>query len=460
MSNFEVLNGVLRRYTGNEKEVIVPNNVLEIGVSAFCESTSLEKITFPRGLKKIGGAAFYNCRALKEITFHEGPLEIGENAFLYCKGLVSLVLPEGLKEISSGVFKNCTSLTSVVLPRGLEKIGWNSFCGCTALTKIDLPKSLLKIGWKAFYNCVSLESISLPRGLEEIERSAFSGCKGLRKIKIPKEFDKDVAWYKGKFDWETVVPIALEYLDKDTRVVKHLCEYAKETIDTLVKKNRTDLVTNLLEISPKIDLATLNDLIDYAHKYSDTVITANLLDYKNKNYTQSQQNELDSDQLDKMLGIKEMTLKDYERIFRLREENGEYTIQIHELKREITEIVIPNMINGKKITKIENNAFKDCKDLSSIILPKGLKSIGESAFCGCISLENIALPSGLLEIGTLAFAGCQRLTGITLPKKLKKIGGFAFSSCPSLKIYCKEEKKPKGWDEKWNPDNLPVAWKK
>ena len=47
---------------------------------------------------------------------------------------------------------------------------------------------------------------------------------------------------------------------------------------------------------------------------------------------------------------------------------------------------------------------------------------------------------------------------VVVPKGLATIGYHAFIACNDLKIYAEAGKKPKGWAEGWNPDNLPVVW--
>lgn len=81
---------------------------------------------------------------------------------------------------------------------------------------------------------------------------------------------------------------------------------------------------------------------------------------------------------------------------------------------------------------LEDYAFCDCKDLSSIKLPESIKSIGKDAFEGCNSLKSIDIPSSVTEIGDTAFRSCESLQSIHLPDGLLTIGEEAFQSCRSL----------------------------
>ncbi|PZM83272.1 hypothetical protein DLH72_03825 [Candidatus Gracilibacteria bacterium] len=87
----------------------------------------------------------------------------------------------------------------------------------------------------------------------------------------------------------------------------------------------------------------------------------------------------------------------------------------------VTDLDIPTTINGKPVTEINANAFKQ-KGLKTVSGPSILR-IGESAFEGNILLISINLPS-VTNIGNNAFSHNQ-LTNINLPQ-VTTIGDAAF----------------------------------
>ena len=49
-------------------------------------------------------------------------------------------------------------------------------------------------------------------------------------------------------------------------------------------------------------------------------------------------------------------------------------------------------------TEIEDEAFKDCEELKSVVIPQWVRKIGKVAFIWCKNLESVVLPEGLEEI--------------------------------------------------------------
>ena len=96
------------------------------------------------------------------------------------------------------------------------------------------------------------------------------------------------------------------------------------------------------------------------------------------------------------------------------------------------DLVIPEEIDGYKVTSIGRTAFMDCREFTgNLILPSNLTNIEAFAFEYCWELTgSLELPSGLTSIGAHAFRGCSKFTGnLELPNSLAKIGASAFEDC-------------------------------
>jgi len=61
-----------------------------------------------------------------------------------------------------------------------------------------------------------------------------------------------------------------------------------------------------------------------------------------------------------------------------------------------TNVIIPELINNIPVKIIEQSAFTDCSELTTITIPKSVTNIGKYSFGGCKSLKSITInkPNG------------------------------------------------------------------
>ena len=79
----------LKKYTGNEAHVVIPEDVIYIDGWAFRDCADVVSIHIPDSVTQIGHGAFKNCTSLKEIRIPklENTYYMGENAFSGCIAL-------------------------------------------------------------------------------------------------------------------------------------------------------------------------------------------------------------------------------------------------------------------------------------------------------------------------------------------------------------------------------------
>ena len=98
--------------------------------------------------------------------------------------------------------------------------------------------------------------------------------------------------------------------------------------------------------------------------------------------------------------------------------------------KDITNVFLSETIdyegNSYTLTYIGHEAFKGCKSLTSVTIPKGVTSIEGYSFEGCKSLKSVTIPNSVTSIGEWAFKGCKSLTSVTIPNSVTSIGNEAF----------------------------------
>lgn len=80
--------------------------------------------------------------------------------------------------------------------------------------------------------------------------------------------------------------------------------------------------------------------------------------------------------------------------------------------------------------------FRECRKLTSIVLPAGITGIGVNAFANS-GLRKIEIPNMVTSIGNDAFAYCSSLATVVLGKRVAKMGQGVFYSSPVTNAYFK-----------------------
>lgn len=101
-------------------------------------------------------------------------------------------------------------------------------------------------------------------------------------------------------------------------------------------------------------------------------------------------------------------------------------IRITNVRGESEQIIIPDLIDGKKVVEIGNSAFEGKKIIKTVVLPGSLIKVGYRAFADCTSLKTVTFNDGLTMIEAEAFSGCDNLVDYILPKSVKYKSATAF----------------------------------
>ena len=103
----------------------------------------------------------------------------------------------------------------------------------------------------------------------------------------------------------------------------------------------------------------------------------------------------------------------------------------------VGDVVIPEAVTYQdvtfSVTSIDEGAFEDCYDLSSVVIGDAVENIGENAFQGCTGLTSVTIGSGVTNIGAKAFNYCNALQTVTCRGTVPP--AMASSNCFSTAAY-------------------------
>jgi hypothetical protein len=210
--DFVIEDGVLLKYNGTEKDVVVPNEVVEIGDSAFYNNKFIQSISMP-SIKRIDDAAFCLCKSITNIDL-PNVQEIGVSAFIYCTSLKSLIAPK-VKIIKEHAFYHCGSLADVELPQNARVSKW-AFDGTPIedeikerfpITERTARKSVRK-PIKEYKEEIKVKETDETPDVEKILRSMVKKYDGI--LQYGASFGEDEKQFMVAFDDETGKWIALD----------------------------------------------------------------------------------------------------------------------------------------------------------------------------------------------------------------------------------------------------------
>lgn len=417
-------------------------------------SLPLVSITIPATVTEIANDAFTNCKSLKSIIFEESstPLTIGYNddsdddGPFYDSPLETVVLNRELNytfsspsSAAEGLFGNKTNLTSVTLGDYVKTISPYMFANA-AITELDL-NNVTTVGNYAFYNNSAIETVNL-RQVISIGNGAFEGVGKVATLDIPATVTSigDFA-FKG---WESLATLNFLSGASDLTIgfqpgTTNQCGPFYQSPLTTISVHRSLVLTDAYATACD---ATDEGVFSTEHGSQSTTITL-------------------GGQVGKIPEFMFASLP-------------------------LTSITIP-----ATVTEIGNDAFTDCKSLSSVVFEEstapitvgyntvgddeglfaespltsvalyreiaytfpGPDAVNEGLFGGKENLTNVIINDNVKTISPYMFAnsaitaldlksvetiGNAALMGadfetLTIPASVNSIGDYAFANCESLK---------------------------
>ena len=334
-------------------------NPLSDAQNLYLNDVLVTNLVIPNDVTNIGNYAFSGCSGLTSIVIPDSVTSIGDYAFQYCSGLTSITIPNSVTSIGDSAFSGCSGLTGIVISDSVTSIGSNVFWGTAyynnssnwennvlyignylvkAKTSIGreyaIKEGTLVIADAAFYNCKRLTSITINNGITRIGNSVFRGCDSLVSAAIPAS-------------------------------VTSISDDAFYGCNGLTSVYITDLSAwcNIL-----FESYNANPLSDAQNLYLNDVLVTDLV-------IPNDVTSIGNYAFYGCSGLTSVTIPDSVTSI------GEYAFAGCS---GLTSVTI-----GNGVKSIGNSAFRGCRSLSDVIIPDSVTNIGDSVFIGCGKLTNI-----------------------------------------------------------------------
>lgn len=297
--------------------------------------------------------------------------------------------------IESTAFYDCTDLISVTIPNLTKEIGHSAFYGCTNLKDISIGNSVEYISDYAFKNCSNLNSITIPGSVVSIGDRVFDGCNSLTNLVFDdSNMTLELGYSSGKglfYD----CPLETLYIGRNLDYYSlqdygYSPFYGIYTLDTISIGNQVSILK---------ECALTNTGWYYNQPDGILYLDNCCIGYKGS------------------------------------EPKGDLSIKY-----------------GTRL--IAENAFAECREITSVNIPGSVTSIGSYAFMGCFRLNSITIsnnltyigvgvfdvtdwiylqPDGIIYLGPYCLGHYGALTTLSIKEGTRLIAGGAFSSASSIK---------------------------
>ena len=210
--------------------VVLDEGVTGVGAFAFDSCSNLTSVSLPSTLETIGADAFAFCPLLEPPTLPSKLTYIGDHAFWFCEAFQTITIPASVTEVGVNPFPKCHNLREIIVEEGCTACrftdgvlysgdGKTLICYPTSgqKTSFTVPEGVTAIGEMAFFAEGQLEHVTIPEGVTEVGRSAFTGLASLTRLDLPlslKSVGEDGfgycseltdVWYAGeKSDWGAI----------------------------------------------------------------------------------------------------------------------------------------------------------------------------------------------------------------------------------------------------------------
>ena len=379
-------------------------------------TTGIHTAWFEYEIDKISDNTFINCPELEVIDIPDNIITIGYGAFQGCSNLNSVTHYNSIAIISPYAFAGCHLGYGFNLwveeadgngwgavpnrfPNKVMFIENNVFEGCY-FTDFALPDTIESIHSYAFANCPNLHTIYIGSGVTSIEANAFGSCSKLATVvcysPTAPELDEHTFLDLYNYDGTLYYPVGSDYSSWMSANEYYLGYWDWNSVAT---NNIPNPDTGGCNTEPDEPIVPTSNNLICTYLVTSVSQFGTKICFDKTNF---------SDILYNGVSIGVDTLYHFQT-------TGEHTLEF---------VLVGDTINSE--------AFVDCKDLRTVVIPDSVTTIGSQAFYRCYTLYSAHIGSGVTTIGNDAFDGCDYLHSLTGGSGVTEIGAAAFNGCTNL----------------------------
>ncbi len=425
-------------YSGTAvKEIVIPENVREIGISAFSGCPQLESLVVPANVRKLGESAFADCDLLTSVKAENtAPAEAFDNTFsaTACAN-ATLTVPQGYEPVyrEAAGWSGFTKYASFTLPVNVNdrfvmngvsykvtalseeskevivtympfegKFSRDNVKKANAAYKGDvvvpevvgyqgIDLKVVALGDSAFYSASNITSLSLPKSISRIPESTFYSCTSLESVELPEGLEQI-----GSAAFEYCQKLKIEIPATVTKIGDSAFSGCTALKSMTLPAAITKLPMSIFQGCSALESVTMSDKVT----------------------------EIGSNAFRNCTNLKE---------FKFPEEGVENAVTEPAALAENAaegDAAQPEgiIVTPSSLQTIGNYAFQSCTSMKQIKLNEGLQKIGQSAFAKNSRLTDIELPSTVTTLGDRCFEGCG-LSKIVIPASVTSLGSYMGKSC-------------------------------
>ena len=317
----------------------------------------------------------------------------------YRSDIRRVVIDERITTLGNYAFSGCTNLESVRMSDMLTSIGMSAFSGCVKLKSIDLGVALSKLGMQAFYGCSSVSQVTIPDTLQIIPESAFAGT-GLLSIETNRVTRIDTNAFASCQKLSTVVI---------GDAVKSIAEKAFYECPALASVT----IGKGLEILETEAFARCQKLSEVRFN----AVACEDCKVQTKPFNKA---DIEDDSVPSIA----LTIG-----------SGVTRIPAYLFFGGKTKLASVTFEGDSSCAEIGMSAFENCRQLSTVLIPKPVRKIGSKAFFGCVGLSLIEWDAESLDpqypLSTMSMIfgftdEAESKTAVVVGKDVKEIPAYAF----------------------------------